>query len=227
MKFAPNLSYMVNPNSHRRCITYKIMGLWISGMVRLQVSVLERRWEAIYKIGPCSLGAVLRNSPKNYAWNVANFDQAFGSTTMDDLDLESPQTLGFGVAYEPIPNILLLEADVKWLNWADAGAGYKDFGLGWPMVFQYRCTVQANSKLALRARILIMGKILLIHIPRSDFDGPVNVQGKSVPRTNYEILRIAGFPAIVESHLTAANRISRSQIRVDRFCIYARVWEDH
>jgi long-chain fatty acid transport protein len=33
--------------------------------------------------------------------------------------------------------------------------------------------------------------------------GFANVQGKSVPKTNYEILRIAGFPAIVEHHVTA------------------------
>ncbi|MDH4230578.1 MAG: outer membrane protein transport protein, partial [Nitrospirota bacterium] len=102
---------------------------------------------------------------------------------------------------EPLPNTLLLEADVKWLNWADAD-GYKDFGWDDQWVFNIGAQYKPTPRLALRVGYNYAENPVDTH-SWSDFDGPVNVQGKLVPRTNYEILRIAGFPAIVESHITA------------------------
>ena len=69
---------------------------------------------------------------------------------MDDLKLESPQTFGFGIAYEPIQNVLLIEANAKWLNWADAD-GYKDFGWKDQWVFNIGAQYKPTPKLALRA----------------------------------------------------------------------------
>ena len=202
MKFAPNLSYLVNPNFS------------IGGALHINYGALDlgdgtssgfsfgAQVGAIYKIGPVSLGAVYITPQKIDHKNVANFDKySTGSTTLDDLKLESPQTLGFGVAYEPIPNTLLLEADVKWLNWADAD-GYKDFGWNDQWVFNIGAQYKPTPKLALRVGYNYGENPVDTH-SWDDRNGFVNVQGKNVPATQYEILRIAGFPAIVESHVTA------------------------
>ena len=201
MKFAPNLSYLVNPNFSIGGALHVNYGSLDLGDGTSAGFSFGAQVGAIYKIGPVSLGAVYITPQKIEHENIANFDAAFGDTRMDDLDLESPQTLGFGIAYEPLPNTLLLEADVKWLNWADAD-GYKDFGWDDQWVFNIGAQYKPTPRLALRVGYNYAENPVDTH-SWSDFDGPVNVQGKLVPRTNYEILRIAGFPAIVESHITA------------------------
>jgi long-chain fatty acid transport protein len=94
-----------------------------------------------------------------------------------------------------------LEADVKWLNWADAD-GYSDFGWDDQWVFNIGAQYKPTPKLALRVGYNYGENPVDTH-SWDDRNGPVNVQGKNVPATQYEILRIAGFPAIVESHITA------------------------
>jgi long-chain fatty acid transport protein len=121
---------------------------------------------------------------------------------MDDLKLESPQTFGVGIAYEPIQNVLLIETDAKWLNWADA-KGYKDFGWDDQWVFNIGAQYKPTPKLALRAGYNYGKNPVKTHSWDDTVPGFANVQGKDVPKTNYEILRIAGFPAVVENHLTA------------------------
>jgi long-chain fatty acid transport protein len=201
MKFAPNLSYLVNPNFSVGGALHVNYGSLDLGDGTSSGFSFGAQVGAIYKIGPVSLGAVYITPQKIDHENVANFDAAFGSTTMDDLELESPQTFGFGVAYEPIPNTLLLEADVKWLNWSDAD-GYSDFGWDDQWVFNIGAQYKPTPKLALRVGYNYGENPVETH-SWDDRNGPVNVQGKNVPATQYEILRIAGFPAIVESHITA------------------------
>ena len=48
---------------------------------------------------------------------MADFD---GDGHLDTLTLEAPQQVGFGAAYDFLQGKLLLETDVKWLNWSDA-----------------------------------------------------------------------------------------------------------
>jgi long-chain fatty acid transport protein len=202
MKFAPSLSYLVTPN------------LSIGGALHIDYGALDlgsgnsagfafgAELGAIYKTGPLSFGLVYISPQEIDHENVANFDKyTTGSTTFDNLKLESPQTFGFGVAYEPILNTLFLEANVKWLNWADA-EGYKTFGWDDQWVFNIGAQYKPIPKLALRAGYNYGENPVSTH-SWDDRNGPVNVQGKSVPRTQYEILRIAGFPAIVQSHITA------------------------
>jgi len=200
MKFAPSLSYLVSPNFSIGAALHINYGSLDLENGTASGFGFGAQLGAIYKTGPLSLGAVYISPQKINHKNVANFDQAFGSTSMDNLKLESPQTFGFGIAYEPIQNVFLIETDAKWLNWADAD-GYEDFGWKDQWVFNIGAQYKPTPKLALRAGYNY-GKSPVRSHAWSDFDGPVDVQGHDVPRTNYEILRIAGFPAIVENHVT-------------------------
>jgi long-chain fatty acid transport protein len=200
MKFAPNLAYLVNPNFSVGASLHINYGALDLGDGTSSGFGFGGQLGAIYKTGPFSLGAVYITPQRIRHKNVANFDEPFGDTRMDDLKLESPQTVGFGLAYEPLINVLLIETNAKWLNWANAD-GYDDFGWRDQWVFNIGAQYRPVPKVALRAGYNYGKNPVKIH-SWSDFDGPVTVQGKSVPRTNYEILRIAGFPAIVESHLT-------------------------
>ena len=139
-------------------------------------------------------------SPQNIAHdNVADFD---GDGRSDTLDLESPQHIDFGIAYTPLFADLLIEADVKWINWSDAD-GYDDFDWNDQWVFaigaQYRPA--ALPKLALRAGYNYGENPVEEH---DNFNGMplTEVQGKSLPTYYYETFRIIGFPAIVEHHIT-------------------------
>jgi long-chain fatty acid transport protein len=127
MKFAPSLSYLINPNLSVGAALHINYGSLDLGDGTSSNFGFGAQVGAIYKTGPLSFGVVYISPQEIKHENVANFDEAFGETTMDDLKLESPQTIGFGIAYEPVQNKLLLETDVKWLNWGDAN-GYEDFG---------------------------------------------------------------------------------------------------
>lgn len=155
---------------------------------------------AIYKpTDTISLGINYVTPQKVDHDNVADFD---GDGNADTLELESPQHIDFGIAYQPLFADLLLEADVKWINWSNA-AGYDDFDWDDQWVFavgaQYRPAVM--PKLALRAGYNYGENPVKEH---DGFDGTTltRVQGKSLPTYYYETFRIIGFPAIVEHHLT-------------------------
>ena len=201
MKFAPSLSYLVTPNFSIGGALHINYGALDLGSGSSSGFSLGAELGAIYKTGPFSFGAVYISPQDKKYNNVANFDAAFGSNTLDDLKLESPQTFGVGIAYEPIQNVLLIEANAKWLNWADA-EGYKDFGWDDQWVFNIGAQYKPTPKLALRMGYNYGENPVSTH-SWDDRNGPVNVQGKNVPATQYEILRIAGFPALVEHHVTA------------------------
>jgi long-chain fatty acid transport protein len=129
---------------------------------------------------------------------------------LDTLKLESPQQLGFGISYQvPDAMNLLVETDVKWLNWADA-TGYSDFDWKDQWVYAVGLQVEPKKNLFLRAGFNYSKNPVDEH---DGFDGSfnpatgqpnsaVNVQGTIFPAYYYETFRIIGFPAIVEKHLT-------------------------
>jgi long-chain fatty acid transport protein len=202
MKIAPNIAYLVTPNFS------------IGASLHVNMGVLDLDYKdgtstgwsiggqigAIYKTGPVSLGLVYVTPQKIDHEGVADLD---GDGSADDLELESPQSVGFGIAFEPIQQVLLIEADVKWLNWSDA-AGYEDFGWEDQWVFNIGAQYKPTSKLALRAGYNYGKNPVEEHNGWEGVLSPtVNVQGKDVNRFQYEVLRITGFPAIVEHHITA------------------------
>ncbi len=130
--------------------------------------------------------------------------------TPDNLKLESPQQAGFGAAYTikgPIKT--LIEADVKWINWANAD-GYKDFDWNNQWVYAIGAQVEPKENFFLRCGFNYGKNPVETH---NGFNGSfnpstglpnsaVNVQGNYLPAYYYETFRIIGFPAIAEKHLT-------------------------
>ncbi|SDZ97595.1 long-chain fatty acid transport protein [Desulfuromusa kysingii] len=152
---------------------------------------------AIYQLtNAFSIGATYMSPINADHQNVYDLD---GDGTMDDFALEAPQTLGFGVSYSPSDRFLVA-LDAKWLNWSDA-KGYDDLDWDDQYVIAIGGQFKPTAKLILRLGYNYAENQLKEH---SNFDGTttVKIQGKSVNAYGYETLRIIGFPAISEHHIT-------------------------
>ena len=155
-----------------------------------QLGVLYRLTDAI------SLGATYISPQKVKYENVLAKPDGFSA----NLELESPQQVGFGVAFTLFDK-LLLEGDVKWLNWSDA-QGYHEFDWDDQWVYALGAQYEVIPKLFLRAGFNYGSNPVKRH---ENFTGTTfkTVQGTTLPTYYYETFRIIGFPAIVETHLTA------------------------
>ena len=87
---------------------------------------------------------------------------------------------------------LLLEADVKWINWNGAN-GYDDFGWGDQWVFAVGAQYQPIQKLFLRMGYNYGENPVNEH---NGWNGHslTTVQGNTMPRYYYETFRMIGFP---------------------------------
>ena len=140
-----------------------------------------------------SLGASY-TSPQNVDHEkLADFDQ---DGTYDTLKVESPQQIAFGAAWKG--QKLVLEADAKWINWAGAN-GYKDLDWDDQWIFALGQQFQPVPRVSIRAGYNYGKNPVIEH---NDFSGVITLQGKTMPTYYCETLRIIGFPAIVEHHLT-------------------------
>jgi long-chain fatty acid transport protein len=198
MKFAPSLAYQPNENLSLGMavhIDYANLDLGSGSSFDYGLGV---ELGGLYKLSDTvSLGATYITPQSVKHSNVADFN---GDGHLDTLTLESPQQVGVGIAVTPIPNMLLLEVDGKWLNWADA-SGYKDFDWSNQWVLAVGAQFNPTKKLALRAGYNYGKNPVNDH---NNFDGSkiVSVQGKALPTYYYETFRIVGFPAIVQHHVT-------------------------
>ena len=163
------------------------------------MTILRRTTWCFYTLGEVALGASYTTPQKAKFENVYNFDAFMGDTIQDDLDLEAPATYVLGIAYTPVPE-LLLSADLKYYEWAEA-AGYEDFDWDNQWVIAVGAQFQANDKTVLRIGYNYGENPVNEH---EGFDpmGVTVVQGTAMPTLGYELFRTVGFPAIVESHLT-------------------------
>jgi long-chain fatty acid transport protein len=151
----------------------------------------------IYKLTDAvSLGATYISPQKVKYENVLDKGDGFSA----NLELESPQQLGVGVAFTLFDK-LLIEGDVKWLNWSDA-QGYHEFDWDDQWVYALGAQYEVMPKLFLRAGVNYGSNPVKRH---ENFNGTTfkTVQGTTLPTYYYETFRIIGFPAIVETHLTA------------------------
>jgi long-chain fatty acid transport protein len=208
MKFAPAFAYQVTPNLSLGLalpVDYGVLDLRNGGSNGFALGFLPG---LIYKpIDNLSLGLTYTAPQKINYKNVADFDQ---DGTYDDLELESPQQVGFGIAYDFFNAGLVLEADAKWINWANA-KGYEDFDWDNQTVFAIGAQYKATDKLSLRIGYNYASNPVNEH---NGWDGSFNpstgmpnsthlIQGKPVASYYYETFRIIGFPAIVEQHISA------------------------
>jgi long-chain fatty acid transport protein len=199
MKFAPAIAYQVTPSLSLGLglpIDYGVLDLRNGGSSGFALGFLPG---IIYKpIENLSLGLTYASPQKINYKNVTDFDQ---DGSFDSLELESPQQVGFGIAYDFFDAGLVIEADVKWINWANA-KGYEDFDWDNQTVFAIGAQYKATDKIALRAGYNYAKNPVNEH---NGFNGQTTatVQGKTLPSAYYyETFRIIGFPAIVEQHIT-------------------------
>jgi long-chain fatty acid transport protein len=196
MKFAPALAYQPTERLSLGLalhIDYSSLDLGDGSTFNYgygyQLGTIYRVTDAI------SLGASYVSPQKVKYENVlstGNFSQ--------NLELESPQQVGFGVAFTLFDK-LLLEGDVKWLNWSDA-QGYHEFDWDDQWVYALGAQYEVIPKLFLRAGFNYASNPVKRH---QNFNGTTTttVQGTTLPTYYYETFRIIGFPAIVEYHVTA------------------------
>ena len=132
---------------------------------------------------------------------VTDFD---GDGALDNLKLESPQQVKFGVGYKLVPGRVLIASDLQWVNWAGS-EGYISFD--WKDSWVFGLGVQFDAvpdKLVLRAGYSYGNNPVKAHNGWNGAGAPANVtdvQGKFVNNYYYETFRIIGFPAIVEQHV--------------------------
>ncbi len=149
-------------------------------------------------LGAVAVGASYTSPEKAEHKDVFDLDL---DGIQDDLTLEAPAAYGVGVAVMPTET-LLVEVDAKYLDWGNAD-GYEDFDWESQWVFAIGAQVRATDKLALRCGYNYGEN------PAEEHNGwnpmptaTTTVQGKQVPTFGYEMLRVVGFPANVEEHVT-------------------------
>ncbi|MBT3294360.1 MAG: hypothetical protein HN919_07380 [Verrucomicrobia bacterium] len=150
----------------------------------------------LLNLGTVAIGASYTTPQKATHQKVFDLD---GDGTQDDLSLEAPASYGVGVAVTPTEKTLI-EVDATYLDWA-AAEGYEDFDWDSQWVFAIGAQLQATDKVAVRCGFNYGENPVKEHNGWNP-SATKSVQGKDVPMFGYEMLRIIGFPAIVESHAT-------------------------
>lgn len=198
LKFAPNLAWLVTPNFSVGASAHLLYGSLDLGQGTAHNYAFGGQVGAIYKAGPVSLGVNYTTPEKMTHKNVSDFGSG---PVKKSLDLESPQNVALGVAWHPTDR-LLVETDVKWLNWADA-EGYNDFDWEDQWVYAIGAQYKDPHGICLRAGYNYGRNPVRTH---DNFNpaGTSVIQGNVVPTVLYEYLRIIGFPAIAEHHFTGS-----------------------
>ena len=203
LKLSPNIAYLVTPN----------FSLGASFEVIWQSLDLGEGASAGYTVG-LQLGALYHWDKFNFGFsfttpesvnhkNVSKFGNPAGQ--YQDLKLESPWRVQGGISFEPNSQ-WLFEGYARWLGWSSAD-GYKDFDWDDQWVFGLAGQWKPAERWALRLGYNYGQNPVKVHNGWNpdpfDPTNTVNVQGTPVNRVGYETLRIIGFPAIVEHHITA------------------------
>jgi len=207
MKFSPNLAYKILPNLSVGAALQVNWAQLDLGEGSAHTFSFGTQVGAIYKpIDPLSIGVTYQSPQSNKFRRVYDFN---GDGNFDNLDLQQPQQVVLGVAYDLIPNKLLFEVNEKWINWADAD-GYKDFD--WRDQYVTAVGIQGRpiDWLALRVGYNY-GKNPVKEHNNWNPAGLSTIQGTSVPTAQYEAFRVIGFPAIVEHHVTAGVGVNLSK----------------
>lgn len=205
MNFAPNVAYLINPNfsvGANFLVSYQNLDLGYGADHGYSMGL---QLGGLYSMGIVNLGASYTYNQGVTHEKVAYFDdfdqngQLVPGATLDDLELQSPQVAALGVSVEPGSG-WLVEFNTKWINWSNA-AGYKDFDWEDQWVLGLGAQFKITPAFSLRAGYNYAKNPVKKHDGFNPM-GTTNVQGHDVGNVNYEALRILGFPAFVEHHLT-------------------------
>ncbi len=203
LKLAPNIGWLVTPNFSIGAsfeIVWQSLDLGEGASPGYTVGL---QLGALYHWDKFNFGISFTTPEKVNHQDVSKFGNPAGP--YQDLELESPMRIQGGISFEPNSQ-WLLEFYTRWLNWGSAD-GYEDFGWEDQWVFGLGAQWKATDKLTLRLGYNY-GKN-----PVKENNGwnpdpfdptnTVDVQGIPVNRAAYETIRIIGFPAVVEHHITA------------------------
>ena len=130
----------------------------------------------------------------------ASLNQNF-TGNFQDLKLEQPQELAFGVGIAPT-NKWNVGADVRWINWSNAD-GYKDFGWKDQLVFALGTSYKVTPKLTLRAGF----NYARSPIRSNNWNNPTPTYIDGYPFNQYaiDLFNLYGFPAITEEAVTVGG----------------------
>jgi long-chain fatty acid transport protein len=203
LKLAPNIGWLVTPNFSIGAsfeIVWQSLDLGEGASPGYTVGL---QLGALYHWDKFNFGLSFTTPEKVNHQDVSKFGNPAGPYR--DLELESPLRIQGGISFEPT-SAWLFEAYARFLDWGSAD-GYKDFGWEDQWVFGFGAQWKPADKLTLRLGYNY-GKN-----PVKENNGwnpdpfdptnTVDVQGIPVSRVAYETIRIIGFPAIVEHHITA------------------------
>ncbi len=202
LKMAPNLAYLITPNFSVGAsfeIVWQSLDLGEGASPGYTVGL---QLGALYHWDKFNFGFSFTTPEKVNHKNVSKFGNPAGE--YQDLKLEAPWRVQGGISFEPNSQ-WLFEGYARWLGWSSAD-GYKDFDWEDQWVFGLGAQWKPAEKWALRLGYNYGKSPVKVHNGwnPNPFDptNTVDVQGTPVNRVGYETLRIIGFPAIVEHHIT-------------------------
>lgn len=196
-RFSPALVYKVNDNLSLGIAIHANYGILDLGEGSKSGTGIGAQFGALYKVTPSVTAGITYTTTQAITFkDVMDFD---GNTTPDNLKVATPQSIGIGLAVTPIKDRLLLEADIKWLNWSKA-SGYDAFGFRDQWVIGLGAQYKPTEKLSVRFGYNYGRNPVK---PHDGFNGSsyTDIQGKSIPTYFYETFRTIGLPVIVEHHI--------------------------
>lgn len=166
---------------------------------------------AAYTVAGFTIGAKYQSAiDMEYKHTLGVVSQAFNLTGIDD-HLEQPAEMGVGVSYEIAGNTIAV--DYKQIKWGSA-KGYEQFGWEDQNVLAVGYQYEANT--------------WAFRLGYNYAKNPIKEQaGANMRADEYEgavknFFNMAGFPAVVESHMTVGGSYSFSKmISVDAAFVYA------
>jgi long-chain fatty acid transport protein len=121
--------------------------------------------------------------------------------SFQDLKLEQPQELAFGVGIAPTEK-WNVGADVKWINWSSAD-GYKEFGWKDQWVFAVGTSYKVTPKLTLRAGFNYARSPIRSNNFGTNMSPPTtSISGANFNQYDIDYFNLLGFPAITEEAIT-------------------------
>ncbi len=196
MKFSPAVAYRRGPFSFGLSLDMDFNSADLGGG-EAHGFAFGAHLGALYRWEDFAFGLTYRTPQAVDHERILDFD---GDGRKDDFTLENPQEVGMGLSWRPTERVLL-ETDVKWLDWHGA-RGYESLDWKNQWVFALGAEFRVAPRLKLRCGYNYARNPVRNH-DGWDPSSRVSMEGPGMNRLDYEFLRVVGFPAVVEHHLTA------------------------